>query len=320
MIQCPRCGGELIKSGHKDNRQNYKCKSCESQTIAPAVIVDKKIGVTEWREWSDHLKRGQWLHEKASISQDACTIEIKTDKPFIVYQPLSDLHLGSIGCNYEMLENFTDEILKRDNLYLSTHGDHIDGFFRFKNMLAVHQMKMTPEEQINFLESWVDEVKHKFLFSTWGNHEEMEEKATGMNTAKRVLGKRLVYFNGIGLARVIVNGIEYRIAATHKTRFNSAFNKTHGLKQLARRDIPDADIYLSGHTHDPSFEVSFERGLWQLFVVLGSFKTNDGYGKRYFSYHASQQMTAIVMNAREKEVVPFHNLNQALRYAGEAAI
>lgn len=318
MIACPECGSPMIKSGHKQGKQNYKCPECGRQTLNPHLkIVDKKSGSVNWREWSTHLRTGQSLHEKSSYSQDACNIEIKTDKDFIIYQPLSDMHLGSIGCNYEMLEDFTNEILKRDNLYFSTHGDHVDGFFRFKNQLAVHQMQMSPEDQIRFLESWVEEVRHKFLFSTWGNHEEMEEKASGMNTTKRVLGKRLVYFNGIGVALVRVNGIEYKIAATHRTRFSSAFNKTHGLKQLARRDIPDADIYISGHTHDPGFEMTTERGLWQVFVVLGSFKSNDGFAKRYFAYHSSQQMTALVLNAQRREVIPFHNLDQAFRYAGE---
>lgn len=315
MIVCPVCNGELAKCGTKKNRQNYRCKNCGKQTLRPLIhVLDKKEGSADWREWSSHLKNGQKLHEKSSYSQTKCTIEINTDKKYIIYQPLSDIHLGSIGCNYEQLENFTNEILARNDLFFSTHGDHIDGFFRFKNQLTVHQMQMSPEDQIRFLESWIEEVRHKFLFSTWGNHEEMEEKASGMNTTKRILGKRLVYFNGIGLAQLLVNGIEYKIAATHKTRYNSSFNRTHGLKQLARRDIPDADIYLSGHTHDPGFEYSFERGFWQLFVVLGSMKENDGYAKRYFAYHSSQQMTTIVLNAEKKEIIPFHNINQAIYF------
>lgn len=315
MFYC-ECGGELRKDGTKEKKQNYKCKVCGSQTINPKLCIhDKKEPVFQWRDWSKHLKEGQELHELSSYSQDVCNIQINTNNKYIVYQPLSDIHIGSIGCNYGALEDFTNEILTRKDLYLSTHGDHIDGFFKFKNMLAVHQMQLSPEEQIRFVESWVEEIKHKFLFSTWGNHEEMEEKNTGMNSIKRILGKRLVYFNGIGVAKIKVNDIEYTIAATHKTRFNSSFNKTHGLKQLARKDIPDADIYLSGHTHDPSFEYSFERGLWQLFVVLGSLKGNDGFGKRYFSYHSTQQMTAIVLNSETKEIIPFLTLEQAIHYA-----
>ena len=310
------CGGELRKDGFKRGIQSYRCKKCGSQTTNPKFFVeDKKEPIFKWRDWSKHLKEGQILHELSSYSQDICNIKINTDKKYIVYQPLSDIHIGSIGCNYGALEDFTNEIVNRKNLYFSTHGDHIDGFFQFKNMLAVHQMQLSPEEQIRFVESWVEEVRHKFLFSTWGNHEEMEEKNTGLNSVKRILGKRLVYFNGIGVAKIKVNDIEYTVAATHKTRFNSSFNKTHGLKQLARKDIPDADIYLSGHTHDPSFEYSFERGLWQLFVVLGSLKGNDGFGKRYFSYHSTQQMTAIVLNSQTKEFIPFLTLEQAIKFA-----
>jgi predicted phosphodiesterase len=316
---CPECRHDkLIKDGHnRQNKQVYCCSVCGRKTVNPiAFKSDKKNGVTNWREWSTHLKQGQELHEKASRSQDKCDITIKTDKDYIIYQPLSDLHIGAIGCNYEQLENFTDNILKHDNLYFSTLGDHTDNFNQFKNMYAVHQMQMSPAEQQSFFEDWVEETKHKFLFSTWGNHEEMEERSSGINSTKNVLNRQIVYFNGIGVCNLHINDIDYKIVATHKTRYNSSFNITHGLKQMARKEISDADIYMSGHVHNPAVEKCSERGLWQWFLVMGSLKKNDGYAKRYFTYWINSEMPCLVLGAKEKEIVDFLYLKQALKYGG----
>jgi hypothetical protein len=314
MKFCPSCSGKLTKDGKQNGKQKYKCK-CGKKTTKPVTIkANKKMPETNWREWSSHLQEGQKLHEKASGSQDFSDIEIFTKNKYIIYQPLSDMHLGSIGCDYKSLEKFTDEILKRDNVYFSLTGDNVDGFYQFRNMLAVHQMKMTPEEQLNFFESWIEEVGHKFLFSTWGNHEEMEEKASGMNSTKRMLNRKLVYFNGIGKARLKINDVFYNIVATHKTRYNSSYNRTHGLKQLARFELPNEDIYLTGHLHSSAFEIHWEKGRPQVFALLGTLKKNDGFSKRYFSYYSNQQMTCFVLNTQEKEFIPFANLKQAIEY------
>lgn len=321
MIQiCPDCNHEkLIKKGfdNKTGKQLWKCKACGRRTVSPKqYISDKKIGEVSWREIAEYLGEGQKIFQKASKSQDKATIKVTTDQDYIIYQPLSDLHIGAKGCNYSQLVQFTDAILEIPNLYFSTHGDHTDNFNRFKNMLAVHQMKLSPEEQLKFFESWLEETKHKYLYSTWGNHEEMEERASGINSIKNILSNHLIYFNGIGVATLMVNDIEYVIVVTHKTRFNSSFNGTHGLKQLARKEYPNADIYISGHTHTPDYERVPERGRLQVFIVSSSLKFDDGYSKRYFSYWVENAMPCLVLGAKEKSFVPFWTLGEAFQYIG----
>lgn len=144
---------------------------------------------------------------------------------------------------------------------------------------------------------------------------EFEERVSGRNTAKKILAKRTVYFNGIGVCLLYINDICYKIVVTHKTRYNSSFNKTHGLKQLARREIPDADVYLAEHTHDPAYEVSFERGMFQVYAVTGSIKVNDGYAKRYFSYFSTEQDVAFVLDSKKHRIIPFPCLEDALDFA-----
>ena len=279
------------------------------------MVADKKVGVLDWREWTSMLMQRQSLHEKASWSQDHATIEIKTPYPCIVFKPLSDFHLGSIGVNYQSFVDFTDLFLKTPYHYGGLVGDETDNFVAFKNQLAVLQQILSPEEQDAFLESWLKDVATKLLFATWGNHGAMDEKVAGKNPIKKILNKNLVYFNGIGICNLKLNDQEYKIVATHKTPQHSTVNLTHGLKQLARKEIPDADCYIEGHYHIPDMEVAFERGRFQIFMVMGTLKQNDGYAKRGFSYFTANQDGALVFDSTQHRVIPFPCLADALEYA-----
>lgn len=279
------------------------------------VKTDKKEGSFDWREWVPNMQERQKLHEKYSTSQNDANIKIETSYPCIVLKPMADMHIGSLGTNYDRLLDFTDALLEIPYLYTCFIGDETDTFVSFKSQLPMLSQILSPEEQDEFLSSWLNEIDHKLLFATWGNHSSFEEKVSARNSVKKILSKNTVYFNGIGICNLELNAVKYQIVATHVTRYSSSFNKTHGLKQLARKEIPFADIYLTGHIHDPSYEVSFERGIDQLFMVLGSLKENDSFAKRYFSYFASKKDGAIVLDSTNKRVIAYPSLADALEYA-----
>lgn len=316
MKLCNKCDSDkLTKNGTNYGKQVYQCKMCGATTVNPkSFISDKKKGITNWREVALHCDTRQKLHEKASFSQDKCEIKIETNKKYIILQPISDVHIGSSGTDYKGFIDWTDEILKIDNLYLCSLGDMVDKFSQFKNMLAVHQMILNPEEQDDLIDSWIEETNHKFIFSTWGNHSAMEEKASGQNSEKKVLNRKLVYFNGIGICYLDVNGIIYEIVASHLAPANSVYNPSHGMKRIAREMIPTADVYMTAHNHKGNIEQSVERDKWQIFIKTGTFKTNDGHAKRYFNYYSDSTFPCVVFNTENKECVPFRTLNQALRF------
>lgn len=286
-----------------------------AQVDSEVVSSDKKEGIFDWREWCPVLKQRQDLHEKASWSQSSASISIETKYRYLVIKPLSDLHLGDIGVDYERFVDFTNSLLEIPYLYATLHGDETDNFVSFKNQLPVVTQLLSPEEQDEFLESWMNEISPRVLFSTWGNHAEFSERSAARNPVKHILNRNTVYFNGIGYCSVKVNGIEYRFVTTHTTRYGSSFNKTHGLKQMMRKDAPDADIYLAGHTHDPAYEWSYERGAFRLFMVMGTLKIHDSYSQRYFSYFTAREDGAIVLDSHEKRIIPFPSLRDALEFA-----
>lgn len=315
---CPEClSVHVVKNGRKHGRPTLLCNTCGRQFYEPPVLVreDKKEGVTDWREIATHLQETQRLHEKASWSQDQGIIRIDNPPPVIVFKPLSDAHLGSIGTDYASFVDFSDSVLSIPYLYTALLGDETDNFVSFKNQLAVVQQILSPEKQDEFVESWLVEMTVKILFAIWGNHGEFDERVSGKNPLKKILNRKVTYFNGIGICHLKVGEQTYKIVATHKTRYNSSFNKTHGLKQLARKDIPDADLYMAGHDHDPAYENSYERGMEQWFVKFGTLKKNDGFGKRYFSFFCAQRDAAITLDSRTHKILVWPSLEDALHYA-----
>jgi hypothetical protein len=297
-------------------REFKKSIVTETKELSTDIVgTDKKEGIFDWREWVPVLKQRQDLHEKASWSQSSAIVDINTDYRYIVIKPLSDMHLGDIGVEYERLVDFTDSLLAIPYLYTCLLGDETDNFVSFKNQLPVVTQMLSPEEQNEFLESWLNEIKPRLLFSSWGNHMEFSERSAGVNPVKHILNRNVVYFNGIGYCTIRVNGIDYKFVSTHITRYNSSFNKTHGLKQLMRKDAPDASIFLSGHIHDPAYEWSYERGEFRLFMVLGTLKARDSYSQRYFSYFTARQDGAIVLDTSTFRIIPFPCLQDALEFA-----
>lgn len=318
-IICPKCGNNKFYSYYDSsaNKTRYECKNCKLKTINPKfitngeIITDKKESVFDWKEWSDHAQKTQELKHKASDEQDYGNAIIKTDKDYIIFQPLADMHIGSAGMNFNLFKSYTSDLLEIDNLYSALVGDDLDLFCSFKNFLASQQMIFTPEEQAKFLDSWLNDVKHKILFAGYGNHAEMEERLTGINTTRKILGRHLIYHNGIGRIKLHLNDIEYRICATHKTRFNSSINQTHGLKQLARNDLPNEDIYLGADKHNPAVEIFPLHGKYKVFAQLSTLKMNDGFGKRYFSYWHYADSPCLILGAKEKSVIVCKSLYEA---------
>lgn len=286
-----------------------------SEAIGNTVVSsDKKLATVDFWEWTGHLIDHQKLHERASRSQKKANIHIDTPLDELIIQPLSDLHFGAIGADYELLKAYTNMILEIPELYIILAGDMVDNFVNFRNKLAMHQQILSPDQQEEYFTEWLNLIRHKVLFATWGNHEEFDEKATGKNHIKKILNEKNIYFNGIGQADVRINEQKYKIVVTHKTRFHSSFNTTHGLKQLARKDIPDADLYIAGDKHTPAKETAIERGMTQIFLMMGTLKVNDGYSQRYFSYMTNSDMPCVVVSTKTKKMVDFFDISSALKY------
>lgn len=322
MIATCVCGSprSTYKWTNRAGERIYYCRDCgrkkDASQLGPMTVPeDKKVGEFSWREWGKHITARQRLVDKASWAQKSGVVAIEGDFDVAVIKGLADAHFGSLGVDYESVADFTDNVVGIPYLFTALFGDDTDNFAQFKNVMPVLNQGMTPAQQDTFLESWLADVAHKVLFSVWGNHAEFEEKSTGRNSVKRILSKKTVHFDGIGVAHIKFGNQQYKIAVTHKTRNHSSLNLTHGLKWLARRDIPDADAYIAGDKHDPAYEISNMHGQEKIFMLLGTLKKRDSFGERYFSYFAAQNDGALTINRKTHDMRAHRSLAHALEYA-----
>jgi hypothetical protein len=316
-MNCPECGKPARNKTSNTRPNQWQCKNpeCDVNYFRGNFTLknNKRKGIFDWREWSKFNQEHQNLRHKASFSQDSVTNKIKTKEDNIIFLPMSDLHLGAYGTDYKLFEELTELILNDDRIFIGLFGDETDNFVNFRNKLAMHQQILTPEEQDAFLESWIKEIRHKILWASWGNHGEFEEANTGKNNLKRILNQYAPYFNGMGVASVKLNKIEYTFAVTHKTRWWSSMNPLHGLCKMSREQIQGKDIYIAGDRHTPAFGKFFESGRFFACVQCGTLKVNDGYAKRYFSYYTSPAMPPVVLNTKEKIFTPVATIQEALK-------
>jgi len=276
------------------------------------IEIDKKKGNFDYDKWIDHLEETKKLKNEYSNCQNKCNINIKTDFDKIIIQPLSDLHIGCLTTDYRALRKFTDLILKYDNLYTCFIGDLVENIVDFKNKLTLHNQILNPKEQELFIESWIEKIKHKVLFSSWGNHEDFESRLTGRNSIQKIVEKNIVYFDRIGIANININDVNYQIIVNHRAKGSTINNRLNGLKKIARYDLPNGDIYIGGHLHHPAIEYNFERGKFQSFVLLSSLKQNDIYAQKNFSYNYSNIMPCLIMDSKIKDSFVVPTINNAI--------
>ena len=268
-----------------------------------------------WREWTPAIQSMQKLKKAAGWSQTEATVKIKTDRPVII-QFLSDLHLGSYGVNYDAFKALTDYILSTPNLYVMLLGDEVDFFHKnFPSAEAIFSQVMSPEEQVMFFESWLEEIKDKGLCITWGNHSEAwaEKIGFGISFLKDIKAKIAPYFNGIGKARIFVNDIEYIFVLSHFFKGFSMYNPLHGVFNAARM-VTDGDIFAQGHIHEPAIGKIYIRGKQTTGLRCGSIKVDDNYGRRYFTPHTLKvDYPSVVLNHEYKDANPFFDGESALQ-------
>jgi len=229
--------------------------------------------------------------ERHQTDQDYQKIAIKTSKPIAVMNA-ADLHFGGLDVAYDSLLEHTRFLFEQDNFYIRLFGDDINLMIMHGTTSARHD-GWTPEEQITWLESFVDEClkRGKIISMGSGNHsDEFTERNAGFGLVRMVMKNKVPYFRGIGYADLVVGSQTYPIGFVHKTRFNSFMNPLHGNKRLQQMHAelfgasrPICREYITAHTHYPAFSVEGnlpDERIW--YIKCGTFKTNDLYSQRYF--------------------------------------
>lgn len=252
--------------------------------VARAFTSDKRVGEFSWRDANTVIQQMIDMKDRASFSQDDASISIPSDRPVCILA-LSDTHIGSWSSDHNLFEQITDEILNTPGLYVALLGDFEQMAIKAsQGVLAVSDNLLPPELQHRYIESWLEEVQHKILFSTWDNHAVMREEAgTGFSQYANLMKRRVIWHSGIGHPNVTVGSETYRLAVSHRFRLRTHLNPVHGGMQYIRHEAPDREISIAGDSHVPGIAHWTLGASEKLSLNCGSTQLHSGYGKRFFS-------------------------------------
>jgi hypothetical protein len=275
--------------------------------------ADKKHGEFDWREWVPAMQQMQALKKKSSYSQDQAVIELGDGKSPVALASFSDQHMGAWSTNYDSLKEMTDELMQTPNLYIALLGDYGHYAIKLRNVLEVADNLLTPEQQTDFLESWFEEIWPKVALATWENHGvERQEKQAGESSTKRLLSRKVVYFNGIGHADIKVGNQIYKGAFSHCFRGRSIENACHSQMRYMRREGIDRDFAMSGDTHLPGMTKYVDGAKVRVAINSGSLQANSGYAKRYFSLVTHPCYPIVVLHPDKHMMIPFWSIKEWL--------
>jgi hypothetical protein len=315
-----------LKAAGLSNRAIARQLSISDHTVArhlpkivtPAEQPVKKTGELNIEEWLTWLEQGQALKKKASWSGVDGPIVLGDGTSPQILLMLGDTHISSWGTDHSLLRSALKEIKETEGLWVALMGDLIQMSIKMRSVLEVSDNMLPPEQQADFLEALLESIIDKIAFSSWDNHAvEREEKQSGISHIKNLLSRRSVYFNGIGHPDVKVGTQLYKLACSHKFTGNSMFDSTFGPKRYARMEAADREIILQADLHRPAISQYVEGGMERIAITNGSFQTNSGYAKRYFSLRTFPVMPCLVLHNDVHKAVPFWNLDDALKYLGK---
>lgn len=276
-------------------------------------VSNKKRGEFNWREWVPQIQQFQQLKKKSSHSQDQAVIELGDGKSPVALASLSDTHMGAWSTDYGALVKLTDEILNTENLYVGLLGDYGHYAIKLRSVLEVSDNLLPPEQQTEFLESWFDEIWHKVAFATWENHGvERQEKQAGESSTKKILSKKVVYFNGIGHVDIRVGSQVYKGAVSHTFRGKSLLNPVHGAMRYMRFEGVDREWGMAGDTHTPGMAKYTDGPMTRAVTNAGSIQANSGFAKRYYSLTTHPVYPIIVFHPDKHLMTPFWSIAEWL--------
>lgn len=277
------------------------------------IRSDKKSGSTNWREWVPTLKEMQRLKKKGSFSQDHAFIELGDGTKPVALASFSDQHMGAWSTSYDLLQRFTDELLGTPNLYIALLGDYGQYSIKLRGVLEVSDNLLPPEQQTQFIESWFEEVWHKVAFATWDNHAvQRQENQAGESGIKKMLSKKVVYFNGIGHVSLKVGNQIYAGAVSHRFRGSSMLNPVHAAMRYGRFEGLDREWIMQGDTHVPGMAKYTDGDRTRVAINAGSIQLNSGFAKRYFSLATHPVYPILVFSPDRHEITPFWSIKEWL--------
>ena len=258
------------------------------------------------------------LHQLAEVARqkelwkDEVEIKVQTrGLPFMLL-PLSDLHIGAKGVDYQSLQKHVD-FIKKNPVYTVLVGDLADNFSPVKHPAAMKEDVISPTDQWATARSFFREYEDKILAVVSGNHDEWTG-AVGIDIYRWLVEDlNIPLLKGGGLLRLNIDDKEFRVRLWHRiARLNSQFNYTHAGKQALRLSGDDSDIIITGDKHLGGIEQTHIGDKKRTIVQLGTFKVEDSFGRSQgFVQDPKPFYPLLMFFPQTHNIEAIQNLNQA---------
>jgi len=231
----------------------------------------------------DRLKAYAELQNSGELWRNRARIDVQSNRPTFPIMPLSDLHLGHRGVDYDALERRL-KFAREFDVKILLLGDLIDGFIPAK--LASGMVDQAPiRDQVRAATQMLREYQDLILCNvSTPHHDGWTYQMTGVDLHEfmaRDLDIPLIESGGS--VSIAINEVEpYELAVFHKIKqYNSSLNLTNASKRVVQlHGEYDPDLVMSGHVHKSSVETTNQRGKKRGLVVCGTLKGGDKYGQR----------------------------------------
>ena len=165
--------------------------------------------------------------------------------------PLGDTHLGSPQCNKKFFLSTVERIEKERDTYCVLMGDLVENAL-VGSVGDIYEQTSSPQEQVEEVESILEPIKHKILFTIIGNHEQRTTRVAGLKPTAQIASNLKIPFGGFSCYARFTVDAKYGVFTAY-FHHNTGGGYTKGGKtnrSVKLREItPTADATFSGHMH-----------------------------------------------------------------------
>lgn len=285
----------------------------------PMIHLDKKVGGFNWRDAIAPIQEMQKLHNNSSNSQSHATVRIGDGNNPVGILCWGDQHIGARGSDYNLFVEMTDTLLNTPNLFAVLTGDVVEWAVKLRGVSEVCAQILDPSRQLMFIESWIADIKHKVIASSFGNHtDDRSEAGIGVCPIRNAIANHVPYFAGIGHLDVQVGDQIYKGAISHKFKGVTAQDSTAGCKRYLRVEAPTFDFAMQGDCHRAGVSVYTEGGMEKVAMSNSTFHLHSGFAARYFSLNTSPAQPVLTLWPNVKRMVPFFSVDQFIATCGRS--
>lgn len=240
----------------------------------------------------------------------------------------SDLHIGSKKCDYDLINKRIKKVAESNNTYAVILGDICNN--STKNSVGdVYEEELSPMQEVNRAVRILEPIKDKIIGITSGNHERRTYKSEGIDLGW-FIAKELRIADKYDYASCLLfvrfghddkksksgsnsRKMCYTIMIAHGDGQGgrTVGGKANGLQR--RGQIVDADIIITGHTHQPlsfrdcAFKIDYPNScvnkFEQVFVNASSSLDYEQYAELYGMKPSSKLSPVIVLDGHSKNVI-----------------